>query len=184
MQPARGTFRGGVAICTVATVLLLVAIAGSRRPAHLVNSGAPPWQAPGPASVGTGIQDAGLSLLSAPGVVTRFAIHLDVRVDGTAVRVPSGIGIDWRARTVAPLYTSDNTGTVHITSDEYSPVFRLGQFFDEWQVPLHGGTVYVDGSQQQGDPGQVVLAPHQEVLVSFGKPAGKAPAGYAFPAGT
>jgi hypothetical protein len=117
-------------------------------------------------------------------VITRYAVHLDVRVNGDAVHVPSGIGIDERSRSVAPLYTSDGTGIVHVSSDAADPVFRLGQVFAEWQVPMRDGTVYVDGSRQQGDPGDVVLAPHQEIVVSFGSAAAQAPVRYAFPAGT
>jgi hypothetical protein len=34
---------------------------------------------------------------------TRFAVHLDVIVDGKLVTVPSGIGIDARARRTSPV---------------------------------------------------------------------------------
>lgn len=173
-----------MAVCTVATALLLIAIGGSRRPVSLANGGPPPWPAPSGSAADIGVRTAGLPLLSTPDVVTRYAVHLDVRMNGTVVPVPRGIGVDWRARAIAPLYTSDDTGIVRIRSDAADPRFRIGQFFDEWQVPLREGTVYVNGERQPGAPGAVALAPHQEILVSFGKPAVRIPAQYAFPAGT
>jgi len=165
-------------------VLLLIAIAGARRPARLVNSGPPPWPAPSGDAAGAGVRAAGLPLLSTPDVVTRYAIHLDVRMNGTAVPVPRGIGVDWHAHAVAPLYTSDDTGIVHVRSDASAPVFRIGQFFDEWQVPLRDCTVYVDGARQHAAPGDVVLAPHQEITVSFGGSDAQVPNRYSFQAGT
>ncbi len=180
-------------ISAVATVLLLIAITGARKPAGLETGGAPPW--PAPTTVGTGVRAAGLSLASA-GVVTRYAVHLDVLVNGRAVPVPAGIGVDRRSRTVAPLVTSDGSGIIHVSSDAYAPAFTLGQFFDEWQVALadgrlgglRGGTTvaYVNGSRLRGDPAALVLAPHQEIAVSYRVGGGpiRVPARYAFPAGT
>ena len=187
-------FGGSVAISAVATGLLLIAITGARHPAAPQHRGAPPW--PAPSAVPAGVHAAGLSLDAAADVVTRYAVHLDILVDGKAVRVPAGIGIGTGPtdRGVAPLTTSDQSGIIHVSSDAQAPVFTLGQFFDEWQVPLAearlgglgGGTVaaYVNGSRFGGDPGTVVLAPHQEIAVSYGTEIGPVPAKYAFPAGT
>ena len=180
-------------ISAVATVLLLIAITGARKPAGREDRGAPPW--PAPTAVDAGVRAAGLSLASA-GVVTRYAVHLDVLVNGRAVPVPAGIGVDRRGRAVAPLVTSDGSGIIHVSSDASAPAFTLGQFFDEWQVTLtdgrlgglRGGTTvaYVNGSRLSGDPAALVLAPHQEIAVSYRVGGGpmRMPARYAFPAGT
>jgi hypothetical protein len=188
MRRAGAGFRGSVVISGVATVLLLVAITGARRPVHPEVRGAPPWPAPG--AVATGVQEAGLAFSSSPVVVTRYAVHLDVLVDGKPVRVPAGIGVDQQKSLLAPLSTSDDSGVIHVACDASAPVFTLGQFFDEWQVPLTGATAYVNGAAYAGDPGTVVLAPHQEILVSYGSPpaggarsASTVPSRYAFPAG-
>jgi hypothetical protein len=191
-------FGGSVVVSAVATVLLLVAITGARRPASLEARGAPPWPAPASGAVAAGVHAAGLSLPAAGAagtaavVVTRYAVHVDVLVNGRVVPVPAGIGVDQRYRAAAPLTTSDGSGIVHVASGEEGPSFTLGQFFDEWQVALAarqlGGLrgpvgVSVNGSRVDGDPGAVVLAPHQQIAVSYGTgPAG--PAGYHFPAGT
>ena len=140
---------------------------------------------------------ARVALLAAPGEVVRFAVHLDVIVDGRRVTVPPGIGVDRRDRQVAALYTSDSSGIIHVDSGSDQSVFTLGQFFDVWQVALGprrlGGlqatphdpvTVYLNGSRVTGPPGSVMLTPHQEIAVTW-RPGRTAVAdGYAFPAGT
>jgi len=181
MRRVGGSFGGNVAISVIATGLLLVAITGAQRPVRLLNSAAPPWSAP--RSVTTGGRMADLSLAAAPGIVTRYAVHLDVLMNGNAVQVPSGIGIDWAAHQIAPLYTDDGSGVIHIASDAAAPRFTLGEFFDEWQVPLTNATAFVDGSRHDGDPGAIVLAPHQEVAVTFGSPGTRIPDSYRFPGG-
>jgi hypothetical protein len=84
--------------------------------------------------------------------------HLDVFVNGSAVRVPAGIGINIHdpgvkrfqqsdgttayggiqrcARPcISPLHTHDDTGILHTESPSPVP-HRLGQFFTEWGVRL------------------------------------------------
>jgi hypothetical protein len=193
LDPARFGVR--VALSAVTTVLLVLAVRGSPRPAGLEARGGPPW--PAPASVPAGVRAAGLTLLASPGEVVRFAVHLDVIVDGRRVTVPAGVGVDARGRLVAPLYTSDTSGIIHVESDSNGSVFTLGQFFDEWQVALNpdrlGGlrttrpdpvTVYLNGSRVAGQPGSVLLTPHLEIAVTYRAGTAAAPAGYAFPAGT
>jgi hypothetical protein len=181
MRRAGESFGGSVVISVIATVLLLVAITGARRPARQQNSGAPPW--PAPHSVAAGVQRAGLSLASAPGMVTRYAVHLDVLINGKPVQVPAGVGIDWAGHEIAPLYTDDGSGVIHVASDAAAPQFTLGEFFDEWQVPLTNATAFVDGSPHSGDPGAIVLAPHLQIAVTFGSAAPSIPGTYEFPGG-
>ena len=181
MRRVGGSFAGNVVISVIATVLLLVAITGAQRPVRLQNSGAPPW--PVPRSATAGLRMAGLSLGTAPGVITRYAIHLDVLMDGKAVRVPAGIGIDWASHEIAPLYTDDGSGVIHIASDSAAPRFTLGEFFNEWQVPLTNATAFVDGTLNDGDPGAIVLAPHLQIAVAFGSPGTSITGKYTFPGG-
>ena len=83
--------------------------------------------------------------------------HLDVFVDGSAVQVPAGIGINitdanvqhgqWNGDPayggitgcaqpcISPLHTHDDSGVIHTESANSTPN-RLGQFFTEWNVPL------------------------------------------------
>jgi hypothetical protein len=84
--------------------------------------------------------------------------HLDILVNGHAIRVPAGIGIDitnpavQRGRLpdgtmgfggisdcgrpcISPLHTHDDSGILHTESQKAHPN-RLGQFFTEWRVRL------------------------------------------------
>ena len=192
----RAGFGVRVAFCAVATVLLALAFRGWGGPASQAR-GAPPW--PAPASVPVGARAAGLPPPASPGAVVRFAVHLDVIVDGRRVTVPPGIGVDRRDRQVAALYTSDGSGIIHVDSGSDQGVFTLGQFFDLWQVALGprrlGGlqatrhdpvTVYLNGSRVTGPPGSVMLTPHQEIAVTCRPGSGfrtAVAAAYAFPPG-
>ena len=84
--------------------------------------------------------------------------HLDVLVNGQAIAVPAGIGIDITdpgvqhgvapdgtptyggieecdRPCISPLHTHDDTGVLHTESQHAHPN-RLGQFFTEWNVRL------------------------------------------------
>jgi len=85
--------------------------------------------------------------------------HLDVFIDGQAVLVPAGIGINisdpavqhgqWNGDPayggiagcsqpcISPLHTHDESGVIHTESANSTPN-RLGQFFTEWNVALSG----------------------------------------------
>ena len=184
-------------LCTATTVLLVLAIHDAPGPSRPEARGAPPWPAPVSGRVSAGVHAAGLSLLATPGDVVRFAVHLDVIVNGRRVTVPAGVGFDARGRLIAALYTSDASGIIHVDSDSEGSVFTLGQFFDEWQVTLTpeylGGLrtsrhdpvgVYVNGARVDGQPGSVMLTPHQEIAVTYRPGTAAVPPGYAFPAGT
>jgi hypothetical protein len=187
-------FGARLAASAVTTVLLVIAIIGAGSPARPQARGGPPW--PAPAQVATGVRAAGLSLQPVPGQVVRYAVHLDVIVDGQRVTVPAGIGIDYRTHLIADLSSDDTSGIIHVTSDSQQAVYTLGQFFAEWQVGLAvdhlGGLlvsrhdpveVYLDGARVAGDPGSLVLAPHQEIVVAYRAGSASIPASYAFPAG-
>jgi hypothetical protein len=92
------------------------------------------------------------------------------------------------------VYTSDDSGIVHVASDSDQSVFTLGQFFGEWQVALSRGrlgglrastvSVFLDGSPVAGPPGSVLLTPHLQIAVTDRPGGARVPATYAFPAGT
>jgi len=189
-------FGSQVALGATATLLLVLAAVLSRGSAGAETRSGPPWPAPTSAEVATGVQAAGLPLLAVPGQVVRFAVHLDVLVDGHRVTVPAGIGIDGPGHRVAPLYTTDTTGIIQVASDSDQDVFTLGQLFAEWQVPLAGDRLgglrissrdpletYINGSRVAGNPGAVLLTPHLEITVSYRRGALPVPHSYAFPAG-
>jgi hypothetical protein len=161
-------------------------------------AGAAPW----PANNTNGLQ-ARLAALDLPalafeGTTLHIHQHLDLFVAGKRVVVPAGIGIDPDGRFISPLHTHDTSGVIHVESPTVR-AFTLGEFFGVWGVRFGSGRLggyvagngralrtYVDGRPVTGDPGNVVLASHQEVVVAFGtarqlpRPI---PSGYAFAPG-
>ena len=150
-------------------------------PAHLPGelSGPAPW----PANAGRlapRLAALGLPALGFEGTALHIHQHLDVFVDGRRVVVPAGIGIDPDGRFISPLHTHDTSGVIHVESTTVRP-FTLGEFFAVWGVPLgpgrlggyadHGGRrlrAWADGRPLSGDPGRLVLAEHQEIVLAFG----------------
>lgn len=139
----------------------------------------PPWNAPD--NPDSAVQAAGLRMLDAEGTALHIHAHLDVRVDGKAVTVPAGVGIDEANQRISPLHTHDTSGVLHVESPDKNASFTLGQFFTEWQVRLNSSCVgglcsdgthtlraYVNGTPYQGDPADITLAAHQEIELVYG----------------
>jgi hypothetical protein len=114
-----------------------------------------PW--PLPPYALSRIDQAGLTPLLGR-VIRHDHVHLDVIVDGRAVKVPGGIGLAepvdggacpepkasgdcatgetiFAAVANSPLHTHASSGLIHIESDRRVR-FTLGQVFDEWGVRL------------------------------------------------
>ncbi len=157
--------------------------------------GSTSWAAPADASAAT--RAAGLPMLGEEKLAVHYHAHLDVLVDGQAVPVPAGLGIDQVRQLIAPLHTHDGSGIVHVESATDVP-FTLGQVFTEWGQPLRANAVgpvalgsgrvlrvYRNGQAVTGDPAALVLHGHDEVVVWVG-PADQqpqVPSSYKFPAG-
>jgi hypothetical protein len=145
--------RRGAAMAVLVGCLILAACA---TPKPLTQ---PSWPAPSdPMTLAT---QAGLVPTEKEHLTTHTHAHLDVIVDGQAVEVPSGIGIDIESpsgiRTeptddgtgtqyfvtscpepcLSPLHTHDPTGILHTESnDPDQQPYTLGQFFAEWGLRL------------------------------------------------
>jgi hypothetical protein len=136
--------------------------------------------------------------LNSEGTALHIHAHLDVFVNGRHITVPAGIGIDPQGRFISPLHTHDRSGVIHVESPTVRS-FTLGEFFGVWGVCFgqrciggypagHGKQlrVYVDGRRVRFDPSRLLLSPHEEIVVAFGRPRQlprRVPAQYAFPAG-
>jgi hypothetical protein len=158
-------------------------------------------RAPWPANIGhlaARLSAIHLPALLQEGTALHIHQHLDIYVDGRHVTVPAGIGIDAASGFISPLHTHDTTGVMHVESPDVR-TFTLGQFFAVWGVRLTGRClggycasgasqvrVFVDGRRVTGDPRQLALAEHQEIVVTYGTPAQlprPLPLTYDFPAG-
>jgi hypothetical protein len=118
----------------------------------------PSWTAPSDAVAAA--TEAGLTATDREYLTTHTHAHLDVFVDGVAVPVPAGIGIDTTADGVTEQPTEDGTGSdfevetcdapclsplhthlpdgiIHTESAEADQApYTLGQFFTQWGLKL------------------------------------------------
>jgi hypothetical protein len=155
----------------------------------VLQSGPPPWNN-GSGQLQDRLGTLGLTALGTEGTVVHIHQHLDVYVDGKKVTVPALIGIDDNAF-LTELHTHDTSGILHVESPKERS-FVLGQVFGEWGVKLTGTCIstlcgklswYVNGKKMIGDPAQLVLKPHQEIVIVSGKKPAHIPSSYNFPAG-
>lgn len=122
----------------------------------------------------------GLPALPAEGTVLHIHQHLDIYINGIHVQVPAGIGINEEAGFIAPIHTHDTTDIIHVESPVKKD-FTLGQFFDIWGLRFTsdciGGycsnndkklRVFLNGKEYTGNFRDLVLAPHQEIVVTYG----------------
>jgi hypothetical protein len=191
---------GGAALAA-AGVCLVVALqlgGGSTSGARTIEwssvprleTGPPPWES-GSALLPTRLAASGLHALTMEGAVLHTHQHLDVYVDGQRITVPAFIGIDPQAGFLTEIHTHDPSGIIHVESPTQS-TFTLGQLFCEWGVkltasclgPYHGPVSWwVNGKRMTGDPGQLVLREHQEIVVAAGRTPAAVPSSFSFPPG-
>lgn len=111
--------------------------------------------------------------------------------DGVRQGLPDNIG---RGSCAYELHTHDVMGVVHIETD-LPKKFTLGQFFALWRQPLGAaGTAGLPGpvrfylidnetlTRFTGDPAQLELTPHREIVIISGTPPRVLPK-YRWPAG-
>jgi hypothetical protein len=151
---------------------------------------APPWNSSS-AVLGDRLDLLDLKRLGQEGTEVHIHQHLDLWVDGKKVTVPALIGIDSNAGFLTELHTHTPDGIIHVESPTKTH-FTLGQFFGEWGVKLTGNCVgrycgkvswWVNGKKMTGNPAQLILDAHQEIVIAEGKAPAKIPSSYTFPEG-
>jgi hypothetical protein len=190
---------GLIAAVVVAVVLALVLTRGgssSSSPRTIpwsqlgpLQNGPPPWNN-GVGSLTDRLAPIGLSQLGAEGTVLHIHQHLDLYVQGKKVRLPALIGI-YDNSYITEVHVHDNSGVIHVESPTQK-TFTLGQLFGEWGVKLTANCVgrycshvkwWVNGAPQTGDPANLVLKAHQEIVIAAGPPPLVVPKSYTFPEG-
>jgi len=123
--------------------------------------------------------------------------HIDIYVRGQHIAVPAFVGVVTSPNILfAPIHTHDSSGIIHVESPTQRD-FSLGEFFDVWGVlftPTCIGAdcntgnerlqVFANGKVVTGNPRQVKLLEHEEIVVTFGTPSQiptPYPTSYAFP---
>ena len=187
---------GGLAVIVVIVVAIVLASRGSAKPVHVdfaqlpgLQGGPPPWNNDVPALQGR-LAAVHLDALGQEGNVEHIHMHLDVYVNGAHVTVPAGVGIDDNSF-ITELHTHATDDVIHLESPKSRP-YTLGQFFGEWGVRLNASCLgrycgdlhwWVNGKKQTGNPADLVLHAHQEIVIATGKPPVHVPASFNFPAG-
>jgi len=200
-RPAdRRLWLGGAVVAVLVAVGIAVAVissgGGGAKPVHVnfgamsgLQNGAPPWNN-GVGELQQRLGDVHLDPLAQEALAFHIHQHLDIFVNGKHVTVPALIGID-DSSFITEMHTHDASGVLHVESAKNRP-YTLGQFFGEWSVRLTATCLgrycgdlhwWVDGKRQSGDPADLVVKPHQEIVIAAGKPPTHIPARYAFPAG-
>jgi hypothetical protein len=193
---------GAVALAVIAAVLFLVlrdenpgktatpASSAAYNSLPGIRKTKAPWP-PEYASLSDRLQPLGLNALSAEALAFHIHQHLEIFVDGKPVPggVPALIGINDSAY-ITELHTHTPDGIIHVESARKLD-FTLGQFFAEWAVFLNSRCVgaycnglkwYVNGVKQTGNPQNLVLRDHEEIVIVVGKPPKKIPATFAWAA--
>ncbi len=143
---------------------------------------AAPW-IPEVANLQARLRAIDLPALAREGSALHIHQHIDLIINGSAIQIPAGIGISTARGFISPLHTHDTSGTIHVESDTIRD-FTLGQFFDVWGVPLtaeclgtycadatHTFQVYVNGTLVPGNPRDLKLESHQEIMFIYGDPS-------------
>jgi hypothetical protein len=210
-QQRRFALAGGVGVVALVVVLIVVltgssggftvkyvstpTVDPSTLPGMLTT--APPWP------VNTAGLAARLSAEALPhldameGQVLHTHQHIDIYVRGQHIDVPALVGVVTSPHVVfAPIHTHDESGIIHVESPTQRD-FSLGEFFDVWGVlftPTCIGAdcntsnerlqVFANGKVVTGNPRQLKLLQHEEIVVTFGTPGQiptPYPTSYAFP---
>ena len=140
-------------------------------------------------------------LAAVEGQVLHIHQHIDIYIRGAHTLVPPYVGIRVSPDQIlyAPIHTHPGEdGIIHVESPTQRD-FAFGEFFDVWGVLFTptciGGycnagnehlQVFANGKVVTGNPRQLKLTPHEEIVVTFGTPdqiPRPYPVSYNFPQG-
>ena len=142
-----------------------------------VQTGPAPWNA-GLDHLPDRLGPLGLNQLGSEGEKVHIHQHLDIFVNGKHMTVPALIGI-YDDQYLTELHTHDTSGVMHVESPNKRN-FTLGQFFGVWGVRLDANCIggyckpqtpwrmYVNGLNEPGNPADLVLKAHQEIVFAIG----------------
>ena len=187
---------GAGAVIAVIILAAILATGGSAKPVQVnfaqipsLQTGPPPWNN-GSGNLQNNLSSVHLDPLAQEALAFHIHQHLDVFVKGRHVTVPALIGIFGNSF-ITEMHTHTPDGVLHVESAKNRP-YVLGQFFGEWGVRLNANCIgrycgdlhwWLDGKPQTGNPADLIVHAHQEIVIAAGKPPAHIPASYNFPAG-
>lgn len=124
----------------------------------------------------SGLAIDGISCDTMEGAVEHIHAHLQIFNRGKAVPVPAQIGIVGNGGCLYWLHTHTADGIIHIEAP-VKRTFTVGQFFDIWGRPIPRGKslrVTVNGKRWSGNPENIPLRDHEEIVMQSGPPWGRA----------
>lgn len=151
-----------------------------------------------PGTTSTSQSIDGIPCQSNEQLAVHYHAHLSIIINGNETTLPAGVGIDQTAQCLYWMHTHATDGLIHIEAPKSSAArkFTLGNIFDIWGKPLGntqiGATVltsgqklliFVDGKPYTGNPRNIVLGNHTEVVLEVTPPEVTPPPPYTFPAG-
>jgi hypothetical protein len=199
-----------VALAIVGIALGIVLTRGPSKPPALalagpvswtnlpgLQTGKPPWPA-NSATLSERLPSLALNSLAQEALAFHIHQHLDLYVDGQHVTVPQYIGFGVnpttnQAQFLTELHTHRTDGIVHVESAQRLD-YQLKQFFGEWGVRLTAKCLgsfkgscdnlqwWVNGVKRTGNPANLILKNHEEIVITVGKPPAKLPKTYAWAA--
>jgi len=190
-------FAGGAAALIAVIVLAVVlATGGSAKPVYVsfaqmpgLQNGPPPWNN-GIGELQNRLAPLHLNALGQEALAFHIHQHLDVYLNGEQVTLPALIGISPNSF-ITEMHTHTPDGVLHVESAQNRP-YVLGQLFGEWGVRLNASCIgrycgklhwWANGKPQTGNPADLIVHAHQEIVIDAGKPPAHIPASYKFPAG-
>lgn len=128
---------------------------------------------------------------------THYHAHLTILYRGTEAAVAANVGIPSDGGCIYWLHTHDTTGVIHIEAPSGKDKgFTLGQFFDVWGKRLSSTQVadfkaggdqqvvaFVDGQRYSGNPRDIALKAHGQIVLEITPPETDPPPVFTFPAG-
>ena len=155
------------------------------------------------ATITTGRTVDGIGCQTSEQTLFHIHAHLTIFINGTPRQVPAGVGIPGAQAQATPngpfidsgtcfywLHTHAADGVIHIESP-VQRTYTLGQFFDEWGLPLGPGqvgparghvTALYNGQVFLGNPRDIPLTAHAQIQLEVGKPL-VAPTSITWPSG-
>ncbi|MHB8659521.1 MAG: hypothetical protein ACYC91_16535 [Solirubrobacteraceae bacterium] len=177
-------------------VLAIALTGGSAKPVYVnfaqmsgLQTDPPPWNN-GVGELQDRLAQVHLDPLAQEALAFHIHQHLDIYVNGKHVTVPALIGISDNSF-VTEMHIHAPDGVLHVESAKNRP-YTLGQFFGEWSVRLNANCLgrycgdlhwWVNGNPQTGNPADLIVHAHQEIVIAAGKAPAHIAASYNFPAG-
>ena len=124
-----------------------------------------------------------------------YSVHLDIFDAGQKEIVPAGVGLT--ATCDYWVHTRDTSGVIRIEApaSQAHTQFTLDDFFSVWGQPLSSNQVaqytvqsgqqlivFLNGKRYSGDPGKIVLKPHEDIALEIVPPV-QPPPRFQWPAG-